>query len=194
MTAFAYTPVAGDVWETAEAITSYPFSVTPDLATTYNNYVLPGNETDGADVVYEVNFDNDVLFTANVIGENGKVAIYTADFNGEEGPKADNNYKGIQVGNANRASQISAMAIPAGKYYVAASSTGEFTLEVNAEAIPAPEKAYNPYHGLYVQTVRISIPNLWGQSQVSHAPHEVGRALSTLAGRRVLSLSLLPLL
>ena len=158
MTAFAYTPVAGDVWETAEAITSYPFSVTPDLATTYDNYLLPGSETDGADVVYVLNFNSDVLLTAAVTGENGKVAIYAEDFNGAEGPMADNNYKGIQVGNANRASQISAMAIPAGKYYLAASSTGEFTLDVNAEAIPAPEKAYNPYP--YDKSTGYSYPTL----------------------------------
>ena len=37
MTAFAYNPVASDVWETAEAITSYPFTATPDMATTYDN-------------------------------------------------------------------------------------------------------------------------------------------------------------
>ena len=157
LSAFAYEPVAGDVWETAEAITSYPFTVTPDLATTYNNYVLPGNAEDGADVVYKLNFNSDVLFSANVNGADGKVAIYTKDFNGQEGPKADNNYTGIQVGNANRASEMT-MAVPAGEYYVVASSTGEFTLEVNAEAIPVPEKAYNPYP--YDKSTGITNPTL----------------------------------
>ena len=50
------------------------------------------------------------------------------------------------------------MAIPAGKYYLAASSTGEFTLDVNAEAIPAPEKAYNPYP--YDKSTGYSYPTL----------------------------------
>ena len=57
----------------------------------------------------------------------------------------------------------------------------------------APEKG-NIAHGLYVQTVRISIPNLWGQSQISCASHGVGRALSTFTGRRVLLVIVLPLL
>ncbi len=142
MTAFAYNPVASDVWELAEAITSYPFSVTPDLATTYDNYLLPGEAEDGKDVVYEMNFDNDVILSANVEGENGKVAVYTEDFNGEEGPMADNNYNGPQVNTRNDA--IEAMVLPAGKYYIVASSTTEFTVNVNAEVIPAPEKPINP--------------------------------------------------
>ena len=96
MTAFAYTPAANDVFETAEAI-SFPFTATPNLETAYDNYLLPGSEADGADVVYELNFNNDVLFTANVEGENGKVAVYTADFAGAGGPMADNNYNGPVV-------------------------------------------------------------------------------------------------
>ncbi|MBR4156055.1 MAG: choice-of-anchor J domain-containing protein, partial [Bacteroidales bacterium] len=97
LTATAYTPAANDVFETAEAI-SFPFSATPSLETTYDNYLLPGNETDGADVVYEMTFNNDVLFTANVEGANGKVAVYTEDFAGAEGPMADNDYNGPVVG------------------------------------------------------------------------------------------------
>ena len=142
MTAFAYTPVATDVWELAEAITSYPFSVTPDMATTYDNYLLPGEAQDGKDVVYVMNFDKDVLLSANVEGENAKVAVYTEDFDGKEGPMEDNNYNGPQVNVRNGA--ISQMTLPAGKYYIVASSTSEFTLNVDTETILLPEKPSNP--------------------------------------------------
>ncbi|MBE6343861.1 MAG: hypothetical protein E7065_10810, partial [Lentimicrobiaceae bacterium] len=100
MTAFAYNPAANDVFETAEEIASYPFSATPDMATVYDNYQLPGYEQDGKDVVYAMEFDNDVVLSANVTGYNGKVAVYTEDFAGEEGPMADNNYEGPEVGYA----------------------------------------------------------------------------------------------
>ncbi|MBR6774759.1 MAG: hypothetical protein IKM23_03500, partial [Bacteroidales bacterium] len=45
---------------------------------------------------------------------------------------------------AKRGNAISEMILPAGKYYVAASATEDFTLNVNAETIPVPEKPYNP--------------------------------------------------
>ncbi|MBO5847924.1 MAG: choice-of-anchor J domain-containing protein, partial [Bacteroidales bacterium] len=100
VTAFAYTPGAGDVYETATAITSYPFTATPDYSTIYDNYLLPGSEEDGKDVVYEMNFTSDVVLSANVTGENGKVAVYAEDFGGEDGPMAYNNYEGPEVGYA----------------------------------------------------------------------------------------------
>ena len=100
MVAFAYEPEANDVVETAEVIASYPFSATPNMETTYDNYLLPGDAKDGDDVVYEMNFENDVVLSANVTGANGKVAVYTEDFAGKEGPMADNNYEGPEVGYA----------------------------------------------------------------------------------------------
>ena len=154
MTAFAYTPVASDVWETAEVIASYPFSVTPDLATTYDNYLLPGDAEDGRDVVYVMNIEKDVLLSANVEGENGKVAVYTEDFGGKEGPMADNNYNGPQVTSAyNRGSQIESMILPAGKYYIAASSTSDFTVNINTELIPVPEQAAYPVPANQAQNI-----------------------------------------
>ncbi|MBO5809749.1 MAG: hypothetical protein J6R32_02865, partial [Bacteroidales bacterium] len=158
MTAYAYEPAVGDVYENAQEITSYPFTATHATATLYNNYTLPGNEADGYDVVYKINIANDGLLTAAVNGANAKVAVYTSDFDGEAGPMANNNYNGIQVGNASRASQISAMTIPAGEYYLVASSTGDFTLDINVEAVPAPEKAYSPYP--YDQQTGVSAPTL----------------------------------
>lgn len=55
----------------------------------------------------------------------------------------------------------------------------------------APEKG-NIAHGLYVQTVRFSIPNLWGQGQTSRASHGVGKGLSVAARRGSLISSLAP--
>ena len=157
MTAFAYTPETGDVVETAEAISAYPFTATHAIATVTNNYSLPGSGEDGGDVVYVLNLSSDVALTASVTGENGKIAVYTEDFNGKEGPMSDNDYKGIQVGSA-RASQISAQTLPAGKYYLVASSTSDFSINVNVEALPAPEKAYSPYP--YNQQTGVSAPTL----------------------------------
>ncbi|MBE6343311.1 MAG: hypothetical protein E7065_07965, partial [Lentimicrobiaceae bacterium] len=39
---------------------------------------------------------------------------------------------------------INNMVVPAGTYYIAASSTSAFTVNVNAESIPVPVKPYNP--------------------------------------------------
>ena len=94
--AVAYTPIAFDVVETAQNIT-LPFTATVG-ENIYDNYLLPGDIADGKDVVYKMNITDDVLFNANVEGENGKVALYTEDFNGEPGPGATNNYTGLPVG------------------------------------------------------------------------------------------------
>ena len=104
MTAFAYDPVTPDVWELAQPVTTFPYTDSP--VNIYDNYLLPGDVVDGQDAVYKVTLTEDVLFTASVFGENAKVAIYTEDFNGEEGPKEDNYYKGIEVGTAQGGSAI----------------------------------------------------------------------------------------
>ncbi len=96
ITAVAYEPVGADVMELAPEI-MFPFSATVG-ENVYDNYLLPGNATDGKDVVYRMTIEDDVLFTANVEGENGKIAVYTEDFNGEPGPGAENNYEGLSTG------------------------------------------------------------------------------------------------
>ena len=91
MTAIAYDPVDGDVYENAIEVTEFPYAGTaPDGI--YKNYELP-TETEGADAVYKVTFDNDVLFSAGTDGEDASVAIYTEDFEGEGGPMSFNNYE-----------------------------------------------------------------------------------------------------
>ncbi|MBR0274412.1 MAG: hypothetical protein IJQ59_10070, partial [Bacteroidaceae bacterium] len=66
----------------------------------HNDYTLPFPEIpEGYDAVYKLEFENDVLLSAAVTaGENGKVALYREDFNGEGGPMAHNAYVGPQVG------------------------------------------------------------------------------------------------
>ena len=145
VSATAYTPVCPDVWELAQPVNSFPFTDTP--ANLYDNYALPGTAEDGPDAVYALSFATDVLLNAGITsGENGKVALYTADFNGEGGPMASNNYTGPRSGrDATPDNQISNMTVPAGDYYLAASSTTEgFTVEINTQTIPLPVAATNP--------------------------------------------------
>ncbi len=92
ISATTYDPIEADVVETAPTATE-SFSATFG-ADIYDNYLLPGDEPDGKDVVYKLEVENDVLFNAQVAGANGKVALYLPDFNGQPGPGADNNYTG----------------------------------------------------------------------------------------------------
>ena len=101
ITAEPYDPETPDVWELAceEATTStFPFTEYPARAhntTLHDDYNLPYPEIeDGNDAVYKLVFDHDMIISANVDPdnyENGKVALYAEDFNGEGGPMADNN-------------------------------------------------------------------------------------------------------
>ena len=96
VTALAYDPVAGDVWEDPIDVTEFPFTetITPATAPYYNNYVMPLPEIeDGNDVVYRLTFDNDTYLNAAVTsGENGKVALYPEGFKGLGGPDENNYY------------------------------------------------------------------------------------------------------
>ena len=99
-----YQPVTPDVWELAcQQATTFPFVEWPATAhntTLHNDYTLPFPEIpEGNDAVYKLVFDNDVMLDAAVTtGANGKVALYTSDFNGEGGPMAHNYYTGIGLG------------------------------------------------------------------------------------------------
>ena len=100
VTATAYAPVAGDVWETAIEVTEFPYTATLDAANApyYNNYVMPyPNIPDGYDVVYKLVFDQDTYLNASVLEDataitNGKVALYPEGFKGLGGPDERNNY------------------------------------------------------------------------------------------------------
>ena len=82
----------GDTWENAIEVASFPFTSTPDYANLNNDYTLPGETQDGADVVYKLTFTEETTFNAAIEGANGKLALYAEDFNGEDGPGADNYY------------------------------------------------------------------------------------------------------
>ncbi|MBQ3737352.1 MAG: choice-of-anchor J domain-containing protein, partial [Bacteroidales bacterium] len=108
ITAEAYTPICPDVVEVAYELndgepiepgfTWKEFMSTiwagEDTMDLHNDYTLPYPEVpEGKDAVMKFTLDKAMMLSAKVsTGENGKVALYTADFNGEEGPMADNNY------------------------------------------------------------------------------------------------------
>ena len=90
VTAYAYDPVEGDVYENAIEATTMPYAGNAP-AGIYKNYELP-EATEAPEAMYKVTFNNDVMFSAGTAGENAVTAIYPEDFNGEDGPMADNNY------------------------------------------------------------------------------------------------------
>ena len=89
VTATAYTPAAGDVWENAVEVNTFPYNETAP-ADIYHNYELPEGDPDAADAMYKVTFDQDVLLTANAAGTNGVAALYAEDFAGQGGPGVNN--------------------------------------------------------------------------------------------------------
>lgn len=101
VTATAYTPALGDVWETAEQLTDYPFSatLTPAYIPLFDNYRLPpSNIPDGPDAVYKLVFTEDTYLNASVSnGEDGKVALYPEGFDNVGGPDLDNCYLGPTI-------------------------------------------------------------------------------------------------
>ena len=99
ITATAYVPTTPDVVATAEVVTGFPFTATQSKEGIYHNYELPGNNPNANDAVYELNITEDVLFNAEVVGQNTKVAVYTEDMYGEAYPSVDNNYTGPRVEN-----------------------------------------------------------------------------------------------
>ena len=100
ITANAYDPATSDVWETAKVVSTMSFAENTVSANLYNNYELPGQAADDKDAVYKVTFPQDMMLSANVNGENAKVAVYEEGFNGVGGPSVNNNYSyaGPQVG------------------------------------------------------------------------------------------------
>ena len=93
-----YDPAIPDVWEKAcTQATTFPFVEVPATAhntTLHNDYTLPFPEIpEGYDAVYKLVFAQDTKLNAEVTsGADGKVALYTENFNGEAGPMATNNY------------------------------------------------------------------------------------------------------
>ncbi|MBR5725288.1 MAG: hypothetical protein IKX56_00985, partial [Muribaculaceae bacterium] len=98
-----YAPEVPDVWEMAcEEATRFPFVEIPANAhhtVLHNDYTLPFPEIpEGVDAVYKLVFTQDQMLNAEVTrGDNGKVALYRAGFEGEGGPMATNNYTASEI-------------------------------------------------------------------------------------------------
>ncbi len=85
---------ASDMW--AERNPNVPY----DLHANYDMPDFEENIPDGYDAVIKFTANHDIVLNAYVNdGENGKVALYRADFAGEEGPMADNYYAGRPFNN-----------------------------------------------------------------------------------------------
>ena len=98
VTATAYTPVMPDVHELAQEIefTAGAYTDTPAFANLNDDYNLPKEVKKGStpDAVYSFELEEEVTVIVNVTGTNAVAAIYSEDFKGEGGPKANNNNKG----------------------------------------------------------------------------------------------------
>ncbi len=147
-----YTPEIPDVVEMARPHDEITFPYVETVAGMHNDYTLPfPNIEEGNDAVFEIVIDADAVLNASVSnGNNGKVALYTEDFNGEGGPMANNNYTGPMPPTPENTEYtagpvIDNLPVTPGTYYLVASSTSDpFTVEINTEPMPCPEQAYGP--------------------------------------------------
>ena len=102
VSATAYAPEQADVIELATNVTftEGTYTNTPDFATLHDDYILPGEATEGStpDAVYHFTMENEGALTVNVTGTNAIAAIYKAEDLEGSGPMANNNYKGIVAG------------------------------------------------------------------------------------------------
>ena len=98
MTAKAYAPEAGEVYELAQAVAfeDGKYTHTPEFANLHDNYLLPGEAVNGnaPDFVYSFELTEKSLLNAKVTGDNAKLAIYREGFEGKGGPSNDNEFKG----------------------------------------------------------------------------------------------------
>ena len=147
-----YVPEIPDVVEMPRPHNEITFPYVETVTGMHNDYTLPFPDIEeGNDAVFELVIDADaVLFASVSDGNNGKVALYTEDFNGEGGPMANNNYTGPMPTTPENTEYtagpvIENLPVTPGTYYLVASSTSDpFTVEINTEPMPCPEQAYGP--------------------------------------------------
>ncbi len=98
MTATAYTPQEGDVFELAKEITleNGKFNDNLTFSELHDNYVMPREVNDGKanDAVYSFEFEEETIIIATVKGTNANLSIYDETFAGKGGPSNDNSFKG----------------------------------------------------------------------------------------------------
>ena len=101
VSATAYAPEQADVIELATNVTftEGTYTNTPDFATLHDDYILPGEATEGStpDAVYHFTMENEGVLTVNVTGTNAIAAIYKAEDLQTNGPSFNNNYEGTEV-------------------------------------------------------------------------------------------------
>ena len=101
MSATAYAPATPDVYELAQEVTftNGSYTNTPNFATLHDDYILPGEVTEGntLDAVYHFTMENEGALTVNVTGTNAIAAIYKAEDLQTNGPSFNNNYEGTEV-------------------------------------------------------------------------------------------------
>lgn len=96
LSATVYEPATADVFEKAQNVTINvgTNSFTPDFANLHDDYILPGEVSEGItpDAVYKFVLSEDAMLDINITGTNAVTALYKGDFNGN-GPSNDNNYQ-----------------------------------------------------------------------------------------------------
>lgn len=91
VSAIAYTPVAGDVWENALEVT-VPYTGTAPAGIHYN-YDIPGGNANYNDAVYKVNVDQLSMLNVTTGDAESTFAVYTEEgFDGVGGPDLNNTY------------------------------------------------------------------------------------------------------
>ena len=91
VSAIAYDPVDGDVWETAiEADLPYTANAPAGI---YKNYNVPGGSEAAVDAVYKVTVDELSMLNASTTGADAAIAVYPEGFMGIGGPDYDNIYQ-----------------------------------------------------------------------------------------------------
>ena len=104
ITADAYDPVEPDIFEKAREVVwvNDEYTDTPTFTDLYDDYLLPGEATDGRrmDAVYRFTLKYDAFITAKIFdGSKALIAFYRDDFANDtvdkDGPSYDNSYYGI---------------------------------------------------------------------------------------------------
>ncbi len=136
-TGYAYIPVEGDVWETADVIElnggDYSIANTGRFPSLFKNYILPNDLTtpDVYDYVSKVVLTNDAILNITPISGTVNVAIYNENFNGEGGPMAHNALY-------QSSSAIVNYPLFAGTYYIVGSGDDMSQSNLSITDMPAP--------------------------------------------------------
>lgn len=137
LSASAYTPVTGDIVENPYQVAfandeTYTTNVT--AANLHDDYIFPNEYNEGTtpDAIFEFTLDKTSLVTVNVSTNNHWLAVYNETFNGQGGPKADNQID----------TWLNNTVMEAGTYYVLVATTEDYTINITRQDIPLPQITY----------------------------------------------------